>query len=92
MGRLTGAALLGFVTLVIAFVIFTFALPYLIPLAFGTFILVLIFLAIWGITYVAIFLGVALFYLFKPMKVEKREKGYSIEKSKEAGRRQKGEN
>jgi membrane protein implicated in regulation of membrane protease activity len=89
-GRMAGAALLGLVTLVAAFVIFTFLLPYLIPLALGTLFLVLVFLAIWGITYAAVFVGVFIYYLFRPMKVSREDKGYSIEKAKESGKREKG--
>lgn len=88
-GRLAGAGLIGLVTLVAAFVIFTFLLPFIIPLALGTLFLVSVFLAIWGIAYAAVFVGVFIYYLFRPMEVSKQDKGYSIEKAKEAGRREK---
>jgi membrane protein implicated in regulation of membrane protease activity len=89
-GRLAGAVLLGLVTLVMAFVIFVFLLPYLIPMALGAGLLVLVLLAIWGITYLAAVIGAALYYIFRPMKVSREDKGYSIEKAREAGKRQKG--
>lgn len=88
-GRLAGAALLGLVTLAIAFIIFVFLLPYLLPLALGVILLVVIFLIIWAVLYAAVFVGVALYYLFKPMKVSRQDKGYTIDKAKEAGRREK---
>lgn len=88
-GRLAGALVLGLIAMVAAFVAFTFALPYLLVIGFGTLFLVLIFLAIWGIIYTAMFLGVAIYYFFKPMKVSKQDKGYSIAKTEEAGKRQK---
>jgi hypothetical protein len=89
-GRLAGAVTLGIVTLIVAFVIFTFLLPYLIPLALGTIFLVIAFLALWGITYAAAVIGAMIYYFFKPMKVSREDKGYSIAKTKEAGRREKG--
>ena len=89
-GRIAGAAALGFFTLVVAFLIFVFLLPYLIPLALGTFLLLAIFLVIWGVTFVSAFVGVVIYYFFRPMKVSKQDKGYSIEKSKESGKREKG--
>jgi membrane protein implicated in regulation of membrane protease activity len=89
-GRLAGAALLGLVTLVIAFVVFVFLLPYIIPLALGTVFLVVIFLALWGLTYVAMIIGAVIYYFFRPMKVSREDKGYSISKAKESGKREKG--
>ena len=88
-GKMGGAIALGLVTLVMAFVIFTFLLPYIIPLALGAVVLVAIFIAIWAILYAALFVGVAIYYLFKPMQVSRKDKGYSIAKTKEAGKRQK---
>ena len=89
-GRLAGALLLGFVTLVIAFVVFVFLLPYLMPLALGILILVVLFLVIWGVIYGAIIIGVAMYYFFKPTKTSRKDRGYSISKAREAGKRQKG--
>ncbi len=89
-GRLAGAFLLGLVALVIAFVIFTFALPYLLALALGTMLLVSVFVAIWAAVYGAMFIGAAIYYFFRPMKVSREDKGYSISKAKESGKRQKG--
>jgi hypothetical protein len=96
-GRLAGAVLLGLVTFVIAFLIFVFTLPYLIPMApvvipfvTGTMALVLILLVIWGVTYAAAIVGAMIYYFFRPMEVSRKDKGYSIAKTKEAGRREKG--
>jgi hypothetical protein len=89
-GRLAGAALLGIVTLVVAFVVFVFLLPYIIPLALGTVFLVVIFLALWGLTYLAMIIGAVIYYFFRPMEVSRKDKGYSIGKAEEAGKRQKG--
>lgn len=88
-GRLAGAVLLGLVTLVFAFIAFVFLLPYLLPMALGLGFLAVIFLSIWGIAYAAAILGAMIYYLFRPMRVSRRDKGYSISKAREAGRRQK---
>ncbi len=90
-GRLAGALLLGLVTLVVAFLAFVFMLPYLLPLALGTALLAMVFLAIWGIAYMAMIVGAAIYYFFRPMRVSREDKGYTIAKAKEAGRREKGE-
>jgi membrane protein implicated in regulation of membrane protease activity len=89
-GRLAGAVLLGLVTLVVAFIAFVFLLPYLLPLALGTALLALILLALWGITYAAAVIGAMIYYFFRPMRVSRKDKGYSIAKAEEAGKRQKG--
>jgi membrane protein implicated in regulation of membrane protease activity len=89
--RLTGAFLLGVVALIIAGLVFFLLLPVLIPLALGAFLIVAVFIAIWAGVYVAMVVGVAIYYFFKPMKFEKKDKGYSIAKAKEAGKREKGE-
>ncbi|MEE9322919.1 MAG: hypothetical protein V3U72_00080 [Candidatus Aenigmarchaeota archaeon] len=88
--RLTGAFLLGIVALVFAGLAFLFLLPLLVPLAFGSLILVMVFIFIWGVIYIAMVIGVAIYYFFKPMRVEKVDKGYSIAKAEEAGKREKG--
>ncbi|UCD07461.1 MAG: hypothetical protein JSW41_00550 [Candidatus Aenigmatarchaeota archaeon] len=89
--RLGGALLLGLLALAIAFIIFVFLLPYILPLALGTLLIVLIFIVVWVVIYIAIVVGVAIYYFVKhPMKWEKEDKEYMIEKAKEAGRRKKG--
>ena len=88
--RLAGAFLLGIVALIIAGLAFLFLLPLLIPLALGAFILALVFILIWAVVYVAMVIGVAIYYFFRPMTFEKKDKDYTIAKAKEAGRRQKG--
>lgn len=89
--RLGGALLLGLFALAIAFIIFVFLLPYIIPLALGALFIVLIFIAVWAVVYAAMVVGVGIYYFVRhPMKWEKEDKGYTIDKSREAGRRQKG--
>lgn len=88
--RLTGAFLLGIVALIIAGFIFLFLLPFIIPLALGLIIVVLVFVLIWAVVYVAMVIGVAIYYFFRPMKFEKKDRGYSIAKAEEAGKREKG--
>ncbi len=86
-----GAIILGLITLVVAGVIFFLALPYLAIIFVGGFMLLLAFLMIFMITYAALFIGVAIYYaVMHPMRVEKKDKGYSISKAREAGKRQKG--
>lgn len=88
--RLGGALLLGLLALAIAFIIFVFLLPYIIPLAMGTLLIILIFIVVWIVVYVAIVVGVGIYYFVKhPMKWEKEDKGYTIEKAEESGRREK---
>jgi hypothetical protein len=96
---LTGAVLLGLAVLALSIVIFILALPYILPF-FMTILpgLVLVAVAIvaiiviWIILYVAAVIGIAIIYFFRhPVRVSKVDKGYSIEESKESGRREKGE-
>ena len=91
--KLAGAALLGIVALAIAGILFVLTLPFWFALAvgvFAAFILLGILLAIWAAVYMAMFIGVAIYYVFKPMKVSKKKKGYTVARAREAGRRQKG--
>jgi len=88
--RLAGAFLLGIVALIFAGIAFLFLLPFIVPLALGTLILVLVFIFIWGIVYVAMVIGVAIYYFFKPMEFERKDKGYTIAKAEESGKREKG--
>lgn len=89
--KLGGAFFLGVFALIIAFIVFVFLLPYIIPLALGVFVIIVIFLVLWAIVYVAMVVGVGIYYFVRhPTEWEKEDKGYSIKKTKEAGRRQKG--
>ena len=88
--KLVGAALLGAVSLVIAAIIFLLLLPYILLITLSALVLVLVFLIIWAAVYACMFVGTAIYYVFKPMKVSKKKKGYTIAKAAEAGRRQKG--
>lgn len=88
---MVGAIILGLIALVVAGLIFFLALPYLAVIFVGGIMLLLGFLMIFILTYVALFIGVAIYYaIMHPMKVEKKDKKYSISKAKEAGMRQKG--
>lgn len=89
--RLTGAFLLGIVALLVAGLVFLFLLPVLLPLALGVFLIVAVFMVIWAVVYVAMVIGVGIYYFFRPMKFEKKDKDYSIAKAEEAGKREKGE-
>jgi membrane protein implicated in regulation of membrane protease activity len=89
--RIAGAFLLGIFALVIAGIVFLLALPVLLPLALGGLVIALVFVLIWAIAYVAMVIGVAIYYFFKPMTYERKDRGYTIRKAKEAGRREKGE-
>lgn len=90
-GKMGGALVLGLLALAIAFIIFVFLLPYIIPLALGLLIVVLIFIAVWVVVWIAIAVGVGIYYFVRhPTEWVKEDKDYTIEKSEEAGRRQKG--
>lgn len=88
--RLAGAALLGVVALAIAGILFLFFLPWLLLAAVGVFILLAIFLVMWVTVYAVMFVGVAIYYIFKPMRVSKKKGKYGLKRIKEAGKRQKG--
>lgn len=82
----------GLLALAVAFILFVFLLPYLLLIAIGAFMIIAVFIAIWAVVYVAMIVGVGIYYFFKhPMEWEKVDKDYTIEKAEEAGRRQKGE-
>ena len=96
--RLGGAFLFGLVVTIIAAIVFVLGHPYILPflqsMATGIYyvlLVIFIFMLIWAAAFAFTFLGVFIYYLFKPMKVSERPKGYTIEKAKEAGRRQKSE-
>ncbi len=88
--KLGGVLVLGLIALIIAAVIFWILLPFIILAFVGGLVLVLIFIFIWFVVYIAMIIGAALYYIFKPMKVSEEDKSYKIEGAKEAGRRQKG--
>jgi membrane protein implicated in regulation of membrane protease activity len=96
--KLGGAFLFGLVVTIIAVIAFVLGLPYILPflrsMATGIYyvlLAILVFIIIWAVVFGFTFLGVVVYYLFKPMKVSERPKGYTIKKAKEAGRRQKNE-
>lgn len=95
-GKLAGATILGLATLVAAIVIAFLLLPYMIPLfsaalpfLTGIALALIAVLVIWALLYVSAMIGVIIIYLFRPMKVVKEGKGYSISGAKEAGMREK---
>lgn len=89
--KLGGAFFLGLIALIIAFIAFVFLLPLIIPLALGALAVIIIFLLLWGLIYVAIVVGVGIYYFVRhPTVWEREDRDYSIDKAKEAGRRQKG--
>lgn len=86
---MVGAIIIGLIAIAVAGVLFFLALPYLAAIFIGGVMLLLAFLVIFMVTYAALFIGIAIYYAVKhPMKVEKRDKDYSIKRAKEAGRRQ----
>lgn len=86
------AFLLGIVALILAGIAFFLLIPFFIPLAvllaMGALTLA-IFIIVWVIIYVLVFVGVALYYMGKPIDVKKTGE-YKIGDTKEAGRRRKG--
>jgi cytochrome c-type biogenesis protein CcmE len=91
--KLTGAFLLGVAALIIALIIFFVALPviFLVSIAaLGVLVAIVVFIIIWAFVYAMMVLGTAIYYFFKPMKVQ--EKGtYTIDATQEAGMREKGQ-
>jgi ammonia channel protein AmtB len=88
---IVGAILIGLIAILVTGVLFLLLLPYLIQIFVGFAMLGIAFMAIYVVTYAALFIGIAIYYAIKhPMRVEKKDKKYSIDKTKEAGRRQKG--
>jgi len=97
--KLTGAVLLGLVTLAIAVAaVFIFSVPLLaffaaaMPFLVGAVLVFVAVVIIWMILYVAAFIGVAIYYAIRhPMQVSKEHGDYAIGKVKESGRRQRGD-
>ncbi len=97
--KLTGAVLLGLVTLAIAAVLVFLLAPYIIPffvglLPFlvGTLVFIVAVIVVWVIIYVAAVIGIALYYvIMHPMTVSQQPGTYSLDKAKEAGMREQGD-
>ena len=90
--KMGGFLAFGLLALAVAFILFVFLLPYILLIAIGAFMIIGVFIAIWAVVYVAMIAGVGIYYFFKhPMKWEKKDKGYKIDKTKEEGKREKGE-
>ena len=94
--KLGGAFLLGLLTFLVSIFLLILFFPLIssfitsiFPWAVGSALVIISFFILWAIVYSITGIGVAIYYLFKPMKIKKKGK-YDIEKAKEAGRRQKG--
>jgi len=95
--RLTGAMLLGAVSLVIAIIAVLVLSPYIFPILsaalpflFGTMLVIVAVVIIWVLIYAFAMIGVAVYYAIKhPAEVNTSSSGYSIDKVKESGRREK---
>jgi len=96
--NLTGAVLLGIVTLVVAAVAVLLMLPLIMPffaamLPFlaGAFLVIVAIIIVWMLLYAAATVGVAVYYAIRhPMEVNRDSGSYDIDKVKESGKRQKG--
>ena len=97
--RMTGAFLLGAVTLVIAIAVVFLLAPYilpflavLLPFVVGALLVVVAVVIVWALIYICAMIGVAIYYVVKhPAEVNRKSKGYDLDKVKESGKRQKGE-
>lgn len=88
--KLGGVLLLGLIALLIAFLLFIILLPLIVVTALGVILLAIVFIIIWAVIYIAMVIGAAIYYFFKPMEVSKKDKKYSVAKTKESGMREKG--
>jgi len=96
--NLTGAVLLGIVTLVVAAVAVLLMLPLIMPffaamLPFiaGALLVIVAIVVVWMLLYAAATVGVAVYYaLAHPMQVNRESPPYDIGKVSESGLRQKG--
>jgi membrane protein implicated in regulation of membrane protease activity len=88
---LGGAFLLGLISIIAAVLILLLLLPYIIEIVIVSMLLFFIFILIWAVVYVAMVIGVAIYYAIRhPMKISTEKKQYTISRAKEAGRRKKG--
>ncbi len=88
--RLGGVLALGLVALVLAAILLFILLPYIFVIAVSALVMLAAFIIIWAVIYTALIAGAAIYYLFRPMNVEKKDSGYTLGSAKEAGMRQKG--
>jgi hypothetical protein len=96
--KLTGAFVFGLILLILAAVLVYILSPYIIPffqflLPFlgGVLLFVLAILVIWAIIFIVAYIGILVYTAIKhPMKVKKTG-NYSVDQSKESGRREEGE-
>ena len=87
--RMSGAFILGIIALIISGILFFIFLPYILTVFIRAVAVVFIFVFLWLLVYIALYIGVAAYYLFKPMKINKNRVKYTIKRAKESGRRQK---
>jgi len=95
--KMSGAILLGLVTLVIAFIAVLLLAPFIIPfiaLLFpflvGAFLITAAVFVLWAMLYVLALIGTVVYYFFRPMQVSKEPGKYSLGKVSESGMREKG--
>ena len=96
---MTGAVLLGLITLGIAtaaVILFSTQLltffKGILPFLVGAVLIIVAVIIIWIILYVAAIVGVAIYYAIRhPMEVSKKHGYYGIGNVKESGKRQKGD-
>ena len=95
---LGGSFLLGLFVVIVGIVVAWLLLPILmpifqalIPFVVGIALVVVIVIVVIIAVYILTMLGVFIQYLFKPMQISKKEKGYNVAKIKESGLRESGE-
>ena len=85
------AFVLGLIALGLAGIVFWLLLPYITIIFVGYVMLILAYMVISAIIFSLMYIGIVIYYaIIHPMRVEKG-KSYSINKTKEVGRREKGE-
>ncbi|MBI4181347.1 MAG: hypothetical protein HY520_00055 [Candidatus Aenigmarchaeota archaeon] len=82
--KLSGILALGLLALVVSIVVFIFLLPFTLPLVVAGAFLVLLFLVVWLLVYLALVAGAVIVYFFRPMEV-RREGSYRLGQVREAG-------
>ncbi|MBL7160536.1 MAG: hypothetical protein ISS93_01655 [Candidatus Aenigmarchaeota archaeon] len=86
--KLGGILILGLLSIVIVFAVFIVLSPYVVGIGIPIIVMALMFLLIWLVIYIGLVVGAVIVYFFRPMQVKSSGK-YSLEQSKEAGRRKK---
>jgi len=100
--KLSGAFLLGLITLAAAVIsavlllpiigpVIIAVLPFLGAAAMAFALLIIAVLIIWAIIYFCAMLGIFIIYWFRPMQVSDKPGSYNVDDVKESGKRQKGD-